>query len=103
MIPVLTQLLQLVIAVVAILLALLLRGRAPTATAFGAAGGLALLAGAAFQILWLHVIAVLVDAGPVRQAYAGALAAQLIEAVLEGAGWLLLALAAFAGRRRTGA
>lgn len=98
MIPVITQLLQVVFAVTALVLGFALRPRFRQAGGLCVAGGVVLLFGAAFEILWLTVIYSVFGAGSLPRAIAGAFAVEFVEAVLEGVGWILLVLAVFAGR-----
>lgn len=98
MIPVITQLLQLLFAVVALMLGLRLQPRLRQAARLCVAGGVVLLFAAALEILWLTVVYSVFGAGSLQRAIAGAFVVEFVEAVLEGAGWLLLVLAALAGR-----
>lgn len=98
-VPVITQLLQVVFAGVGVTLGFALRSRSRQAGRLCLAGGLVLLAGAAFEFLWLNVIYSVFGAGARPGSIAGAFAVEFIEAVLDGLGWMLLLLAAFAGRR----
>lgn len=98
MVLVITQLLQLLFAVVSLLLGFALRSRYRQAGRLCVAGGVVLLLAAAFQILWLNVIYGVFGAGSVPRTIAGAFAVELVEALLEGAGWILLVLAVLADR-----
>ncbi|MBO0703269.1 MAG: hypothetical protein J2P38_10080 [Candidatus Dormibacteraeota bacterium] len=98
MVPVITQYLQLLFAVLALVLGVALRTRYRQAGRFCVAGGVVLLLAAAFQILWLNVVYGVFGASSVQRTIAGAFAVEFVEAVLEGAGWILLVLAAFADR-----
>lgn len=100
MVAVLTQLLQVLFAVIALALGFRLRPRSRMAGRLCIAGGAALLAGAAVEILWLTVVDSVFGTGSLPKAIAGAFAVEFVEAVLEGAGWILLVLAALAGRPR---
>lgn len=98
MVPVITQLLQVLFAVIALMLGSRLRLRSRRAGRLCIAGGAVLLVGAGFQILWLTVVDSVFGAGSLPQAIAGAFVVEFVEAALEGAAWLLLVLAALAGR-----
>ena len=98
MVPVITQLLQVLFAVTGLLLGLALRPRFRQAGRLCVAGGVILLVGAAFEIIWLTVVESIFGSGPLPRVVAGAFAAEFIEAVLQGAGWILLVLAVLAGR-----
>lgn len=98
MVPVITQLLQVLFAVIALVLGFRLRPRFRRAGRLCVAGGAILLAGAGFEILWLTVVISVFGAASLPRAIAGAFAVEFVEAVLEGAGWLLLVLAALTGR-----
>lgn len=98
MVPVITQLLQVLFAVIALMLGFRLRPRYRRAGRLCVAGGAVLLVGAGFEILWLTVVDSVFGAGSLPRAIAGAFVVELVEAALEGAGWLLLVLAAVAGR-----
>lgn len=102
MVPVITQLLEVLFAVTALVLGSLLRSRSRPAGRLCVAGGVVLLVGAALQILWLTVIYSVFGAGSLPRAIAGAFAVEFVEAVLQGTGWVLLVLAVFAGRGRGG-
>lgn len=101
MVPVFTQLLQMVFAVAALLLGFRLRPRSRRAGRLCLAGGLVLLAGAAFEILWLTIAGSVFGAGSLPRAIAGAFLVEFVEAVLAGGAWILLVLAALAGRTGT--
>ena len=98
MVPAITYLLQLLFAVIALLLGFRLQPRLRQAGRLCVAGGVVLLFGAAFEILWITVVVSVFGAGSLQRAIAGAFVVEFVEAVLEGAGWLLLVLAALAGR-----
>ncbi|MBO0745830.1 MAG: hypothetical protein J2P43_12480 [Candidatus Dormibacteraeota bacterium] len=98
MVPVITQLLQVLFAVIALMLGFRLRPRSRRAGRLCVAGGGVLLAGAAFEILWLTVVDSVFGAGSLPRAITGAFVVEFVEAALEGAGWLLLVMAALAGR-----
>lgn len=98
MVPVITQLLQFLFALVALSLGSRLRGRSRQAGRLCIAGAVVLLVAAAFELLWLTVVESVLGAGSLPRAIAGAFVVELIEAALEGAAWLLLVLAALTGR-----
>jgi hypothetical protein len=98
MVPVITQLLQVLFAVTGLMLGLALRPRAPSAARLCVAGGLVLLLAAAFEILWLTLVDSVFGAGSVPRVVVGAFVVEFVEAVLEGAGWILLLLAVLADR-----
>lgn len=98
MVSVITQLLQVLFAVVALLLGFALSPRSRPAARLCVAGGVVLLIGAGFEILWITIVESVFGSSARPQAIAGAFAAEGIEAVLEGAGWVLLMLGVFAGR-----
>ena len=98
MVPVITQLLQVLLAVAALLLGFALQSRARQAGRLCVAGGVVLLLAAAFQFVWLTLVDSVFGPGSLPRVVAGAFAVEFIEAVLEGAGWILLVLAVFAGR-----
>lgn len=102
MVPVITQLLQILFAAAGVLLGFALRSRSRQAGFLCVAGGVVLLVGAAVDILWLTLVYSVFGAGAQPGVIAGAFAVELIESVLEGAGWVLLLLAVFAGRRGVG-
>ncbi len=98
MVPVITQLLQVLFAVIGLMLGLALRPRSRTAGRLCVAGGVVLLLGAAFEILWLTLIESVFGPGALPRLVAGAFAVEFVEAVLEGAAWMLLVLAVLADR-----
>lgn len=99
MLPAITELLQVLLAVAGLLLGLVLRPRSRQAGRLCVAGGVVLLAGATFEILWLTLIYSVFGAAAQPATIAGSFAVEFIESVLEGAGWVLLLLAVFADRR----
>lgn len=100
MVPVITQLLQVLFAVTGLILGLALRPRSRGAGRLCFAGGVVLLTGAAFEILWLTLIDSVFGPGAVPRVVVGAFAVEFVEALLEGAGWILLVLAVLADRGR---
>ncbi len=98
MVPVITQLLQVLFAVIALMLGFRLRPRFRQAGRLCVAGGAVLLVGAAIEVLWLTVVYSVFGAGSLPRAIAGAFVVEFLEATLEGTGWVLLVLAALAGR-----
>lgn len=102
MVPVITQLLQVLFAVTGLMLGLALQRRCRGAGRLCVAGGVVLLLGAGFEILWLTLTVSVFGPGSLPRVVAGAFAVEFVEAVLEGAGWLLLALAVLADRGGVG-
>lgn len=98
MVPVITQLLQVLLAVTGLVLGLALRPRSRSAGLLCMAGGVVLLLAAGFEILWLTLVDSVFGAGALPRLVAGAFGVEFVEAALEGAGWLLLALAVLADR-----
>lgn len=100
MVPVITQLLQVLFGLLALLLGVRLRPRYRQAGRLCVAGAVVLLAAAGFELLWLTVVESVFGAGSLPRALAGAFVVEFVEAVLEGTAWILLVLAALAGRAR---
>ncbi len=98
MVPVITQLLQVLFAVTGLMLGLALRPRSRRAGRLCFAGGVALLLAAAFEILWLTLVDSVFGPGSIQRVVTGAFAVEFVEAVLEGAGWILLVFAVLADR-----